>query len=114
MNFWGSDDAKQHFCDLENRYDLLDEIGDPLLRLDAMIDWELFREVFKGLDKVERRSEAGRTPFDRVLMFKVLVLQRLYNLADERLEDQIGDRFLGPKAFNRESQLRVGENRHRR
>ena len=45
----------------------------------------------------------------RVLMFKVLVLQRLYNLADERLEDQIGDRLLGPKAFNQESQLRVGK-----
>lgn len=43
------------FSDLENRYDLLDEIGDPLLRLDAVIDWELFREVLKGLDKVERK-----------------------------------------------------------
>jgi len=98
-----------NFFDLENRYDLLDEIGDPLLRLDVVIDWELFREVLKGLDKVERRSAAGRTPFDRVLMFKVLVLQRLYNLADERLEDQIGNRLLGPKAFNQESQLRVGK-----
>lgn len=84
---------QSNFFDLENRYDLLDEIGDRLLRLDAVIDWELFREVLKGLDKVGRKSAAGRKPFDRVLMFKELVLQRLYNLADERLAYKIGDRL---------------------
>lgn len=63
------------FFDLENRYDLLDELGDPLLRLDAVIDWELFREVLKGLDKFERKSVADRKLFDRALMMhKVLVL----------------------------------------
>jgi hypothetical protein len=78
----------------------LDEIGASLLRLDAMIGRELFREVLKGLDIVERKSAAGRKPFDRVLMFKVLVLQRLYNLADKRLEFQIGYRSCDFRAWS--------------
>jgi transposase, IS5 family len=36
---------------------------------------------------------AGRKPFDAVLMFKVLVLQTLYNLSDEQVEYQIRDRI---------------------
>jgi len=34
-----------------------------------------------------------RKPFDVVLMFKVLVLQTLYDLADERLEYLIWDQL---------------------
>jgi hypothetical protein len=36
---------------------------------------------------------AGRKPFDVVLMFKGLVLQTTYNLADEQVEYQIRDRL---------------------
>ena len=39
------------------------------------------------------RSGEGRTPYDCVLMFKVLVLQALYDLSDDRAEFQIGDRL---------------------
>jgi len=39
------------------------------------------------------RGPGGRPPYDVVLMFKVLVLQHLYNLADEQTEYQIGDRY---------------------
>ena len=41
----------------------------------------------------ERKSNAGRKPFDAVLMFKVLALQTLYNLSDEQVEYQIRDRI---------------------
>lgn len=40
-----------------------------------------------------RKSNAGRKPFDVVLMFKLLVLQTLYNLADEQVEYQVRDRL---------------------
>ena len=40
-----------------------------------------------------RKSKAGRKPYDVVLMFKVLVLQHFYNLADEQTEYQIRDRY---------------------
>ncbi|MBO5525715.1 MAG: transposase [Clostridia bacterium] len=33
--------------------------------------------------KKERKCSAGRHPFDKVMMFKVLVLQRLFNLSDD-------------------------------
>jgi IS5 family transposase len=41
----------------------------------------------------ERKSNAGAKPLDVVLMFKVLVLQQLNNLSDERIEYQIRDRL---------------------
>ena len=42
----------------------------------------------------------GRPPYDVVMMFKILILQGLYNLSDEDMEYQIADhvsfqRFLG-------------------
>jgi len=42
-----------------------------------------------------RGEEEQRWPqaFDAVMMFKVLVLQTLYNLADEQVEYQIRDRL---------------------
>ena len=40
-----------------------------------------------------RKSNAGRKPFDAILMLRMLVLQSLYNLADEQVEYQVRDRL---------------------
>ena len=40
-----------------------------------------------------RKSNAGRKPIDVVLMFKLLLLQKLYNISDEQLEYQVNDRL---------------------
>jgi IS5 family transposase len=90
------------FFDLENRYASLSKAGDPLERLDAVIDWDIFRPILARIDLKERKSAAGRKPIDRILMFKMLILQRLHNLSDERLQYQVTDRltfmrFLGLK-----------------
>src|SRR5660398_227247 len=79
--------------DLQNRYASLSEAGDPLERLNAVIDWEIFRPILSRIDPTERKSAAGRKPICRVLMFKMLILQRLHNLSDERLQYQVGDRL---------------------
>lgn len=79
--------------DLQNRYASLSEAGDPLERLNAVIDWELFRPILSRIDAKERKSTAGRKPTCRVLMFKLLILQRLHNLSDERLQFQVTDRL---------------------
>lgn len=71
----------------------LDKCADPLVRLDAMIDWELFRPTLATIRERERKSNAGRPPFDVVLMFKILIVQSLYNLADDALEFQLRDRL---------------------
>lgn len=81
------------FFDLENRYASLSALGDPLERLNAVIDWEIFRADLERIDQKARKSAAGRKAVCRVLMFKLLILQRLHGLADERLEYQVKDRL---------------------
>ena len=76
----------------KNRLNKLSELGDCLERLNV-IDWELFRPELKKALYKERKSNAGRPPYDCVLLFKILVLQRLYNLSDDQTEYQINDRI---------------------
>jgi IS5 family transposase len=68
-------------------------MGDPLVGLNAHIKWEAFRTDLNLVHEKERKSNAGAKPLDVVLMFKVLVLQQLNNLSDERIEYQIRDRL---------------------
>ena len=85
------------FYDLHKRFSKLTEAGDALERLDAVVDWEMFRPELERIDRKERKSAAGRKPMDRVVMFKMLILQNLYGLSDEALEYQVSDRltFIG-------------------
>jgi IS5 family transposase len=81
------------FWDIDERYARLSEAGDPLEKLNAVVPWEAFR---KPLAKALKRSESakgGRPPYNPVLMFKILVLQALYNLSDDQAEFQIQDRL---------------------
>lgn len=88
------------FFDLRERQKKLLATRDFLDRVNRFVAWESFRPV---LDKALKRSmgdKGGRPPFDPVSMFKILVLQALYNLSDEQTEYQILDRqsfmmFLG-------------------
>ena len=82
---------QRSFFDLDNRYAQLSKMRDPLIELNRVIDWALFRSTLWTIAKKPRKSAAGRKRIDRVLLFKMLVLQRLYNLADERLEFQVKD-----------------------
>jgi IS5 family transposase len=79
--------------DLDERYAALSAAGDPLERLAAVVDFELFRpELDAALDRSDR-AKGGRPPYDPVLMFKVLVLQTLYTLSDDQTEYQLKDRL---------------------
>jgi IS5 family transposase len=93
------------FFDIDRRLESISRMGDPLERLAVEIPWELFRPLLEKVREKDRKSAAGRKPFDVVLMFKVLVLQTLYNLADEAVEYQIRDRlsfarFLGLEMYD--------------
>lgn len=81
------------FFDLDDRKAKLTEMGDPLVGLNAQIDWEAFRADLGRMHEKPRKSKAGAKPIDVVLMFKVLVLQQLHNLSDDRIEYQIRDRL---------------------
>lgn len=81
------------FFDLDERYAALSATGDPLERLAAVVDFEMFRPALDAALNRSDRAKGGRPAFDAVLMFKVLVLQSLYGLADEQTEFQIRDRL---------------------
>jgi hypothetical protein len=82
------------FFDAEFRLRKIDTIGDPLQKLDMVIDWEIFRPILtKAFAKdTPPKGLGGRPPFDHVLRFKVLILQALYNLSDDAMEFQVNDR----------------------
>lgn len=70
--------------------------GRHLARIGELVPWEMFRPELEAAwrrPEGERKSPAGRKPWDAVLMFKALVLGALYNLSDEALEDAIADRL---------------------
>ncbi len=81
------------FFDLSDRYEALSAAGDPLERLSAVVDFDIFRGPLVAALRHSVRSKGGRPPFDPVLMFKILVLQALYSLSDEATEFQIKDRL---------------------
>lgn len=91
--------------DEENRMAKLSKIGDPLEILNTIIKWEMFRNILNK-NIVRKESNKGeRPPFDLVMMFKILVLERLYNISDDQAEFQINDRrnfmrFLGLESFD--------------
>jgi len=78
--------------DEQFRLDKLSKIKDPLEQLDQFIRWEDFRPIIDQAFVAKDPSLGGRPPFDRVMMFKVLVIQRIYNLSDDNAEYQILDR----------------------
>jgi transposase, IS5 family len=81
------------FFDRDERYARLSAAGDPLERLLAVVDFEVFRGALEAALARSDRARGGRPPYDPVLMFKVLVLQTLYTLSDDQTEYQIRDRL---------------------
>ena len=61
-----------------------------------MVPWEALRprlETVWRRPPEERKSPAGRKPWDAVVMFKAIVLCALYNLSDDQVEYQLRDRL---------------------
>jgi IS5 family transposase len=81
------------FFDESDRLNKLSELGDSLEKLNKHIEWEKFRGILKRTFKKEAKGPGGRPPFDYVMMFKILILQKMYNMADDKTEYQINDRL---------------------
>jgi len=95
--------AQPGLFDLDNRLKSLSQPGDPLESLNETIPWDSFRPALSKALKKFRKSNAGRKPFDSILMFKIFVLQSLYNLSADQTEYQIKDRL----SFTRFPGLRI-------
>lgn len=80
--------------DKENTEQKLSSLGNPLERLSGVIDFEMFRKDLEdALLNVGKKNNAGAKPYDVVMMFKIIILQRYYNISDEQTEYQINDRM---------------------
>jgi hypothetical protein len=68
-------------------YHHIDKIGDPLAKLDAVMDWIPFVAIIdevrhdKTVDESGRRI-GGRPPIESIKLFKCLMLGEFYNLSD--------------------------------
>ena len=72
----------------------LSTLGNPLEKLHNVIDFEMFRkELEDNMLNADKKSKAGCRPYDVVMMFKIILLKRFYNLSDEQAEYQINDRL---------------------
>lgn len=81
------------FFDENDRLKEISRLGDPLERLNETVNWESFRHRLNLVFKKEAKGPGGRPPFDYVMMFKILILQRLYGISDAQTEFQIKDRL---------------------
>lgn len=81
------------FFDESNRLNRLSSMGDPLEAISRVVDFEMFRPVLSGIFVRQDRGQGGRPAFDSVLMFKILLLQQWYGMADDKAEYQINDRL---------------------
>ena len=81
------------FFDEEMRLDKLTKQKDPLVKLQAHINFEVFRAALTEALKKESQSGAGAPSYDYVMMFKILVLQKYYNLSDDKMEFHVLDRM---------------------
>jgi transposase, IS5 family len=81
------------FFDVYGRLQELSAKGDALERLADLVDFEMFRPALEQAVPRADGSKGGRPPFDHVLMFKVLLLQSMHTLSDERCEYLIKDRL---------------------
>jgi IS5 family transposase len=64
--------------------------SDRLGKLSSVVKWYRFEKVLKPLDK---ETAAGRPAYRPLMMFKALLLQRLYGLSDAELEEALYDRL---------------------
>ncbi|MCP3873085.1 MAG: IS5 family transposase [Desulfobacteraceae bacterium] len=91
--------------DWHDRLGKLDKNEDPLTQLDKLTDWERFRPIPEQIRKKKTKRSPGPKYCDVIMMFKVLILQSLYNLSDDAVEFQILDRL----SFMRFLKLNLGD-----
>jgi IS5 family transposase len=84
--------GQRGFWDQEERAKKLVEKRPTLERIKQIVPWEEFRPILESIYQKEHKSNAGRKPLDVILMFKMLILQNLYNISDDELEYQVNDR----------------------
>ncbi len=81
------------FWDVEDRLRELSAQGDPLEKLAATVDFEMFRADLVAALGRRDPGKGGRPGFDAVLKFRMLVLQAMHGLSLEQTEYLLRDRL---------------------
>lgn len=66
----------------------LDKCTDPLIRLIKIIDWKLFRPQ---LQRFRKNKLVGCNGYEMIMIFKIQILQALYNMVDDAAEYMLRD-----------------------
>lgn len=69
--------------DSEETLDKLNSLENPLEKLSKVIDFEIFRNNLEEGPYKEKFTSVDAKSYDYVLMFKILVHQRMFHLNDE-------------------------------
>jgi transposase, IS5 family len=67
--------GQKGFFDVERRLEAISAKGDPLEIMRKMVRWDDFRADIEAVTETkaeERKSNAGRKPYDTILKFKIL------------------------------------------
>jgi hypothetical protein len=86
------------FFDIDERLRELTAKGDGLERVNALVDFEMFREALETAVPRGDRSKGGRPPFDHVLMFgpdpagDALSVGRTLRISDQGSPSRVGQR----------------------
>jgi IS5 family transposase len=71
----------------------LEKMGDPLLKISTIINFEIFRALLENTLRKPDYSKGGRPPWDVILMFKIVMLISWYNLSYNQAQYQINNRL---------------------
>ena len=84
--------GQKGFWDEQERVSKLKNKKPVLTCLSESIPWEAFRSLLEKGYSQERKSNAGRKRINPLILFKMLVLQQLFNQSDDEVEFQVNDR----------------------
>ncbi len=77
---------------LNEEYKRLESAGDKLAEIGSRIDWKPFSSMLGSMS--DNETDSGDMPeADSIVILKMLVLQRWYNISDDELEKQCIDRI---------------------
>jgi IS5 family transposase len=72
--------GQKGFFDVERRLDAISAKGDPPETIKKIVPWEDFRAGIEAVTETkpeQRKSNAGRKPYDTILKLKIVMLQSL-------------------------------------
>lgn len=77
---------------LQKAYEKVHGLGDRLVFMKQMVDWERFRPIVRQIF-YDNNIVGGRPHTDETIIVRVMVLQEMYGLSDEEMEFQANDRL---------------------